>query len=326
MTTSTARAFWTLRPGAGAIREEPLPDLAPGQVRVRSRYGAVSRGTEVLVFQGRVPPSEYARMRCPHQSGEFPGPLKYGYSNVGTVVEGPEWLRGRAVFCLFPHQTEYVLPEAAVIPLPDGVPPERAVLAANLETALNALWDARPQLGDRISVVGGGSVGCLCAYLATRLPGADVELVDIDPARRALAEQLGARFSEPPGARRERDLVLHTSGSEQGLCTALELCAPDTTLLELSWYGDRAVSLPLGQDFHVRRLALRSSQVGTVSPNARPRFRHRERLELALSLCRDAALDCLFSEEAAFDALPRTLERLSRPSPGVVCHRVLYEG
>jgi threonine dehydrogenase-like Zn-dependent dehydrogenase len=321
----SARAFWTVRPGAGEIREEPLPELGADEIRVRTLFSAVSRGTETLVFRGLVPASEYTRMRCPHQRGDFPGPVKYGYSNVGRVVEGPESLRGRAVFCLYPHQTEYVVRASDVVALPPGLPPERAVLGANLETALNAFWDARPLFGERISVVGAGALGCLCAYLAARLPGAEVELIDVRPSRRAVADALGVAFALPDAARRERELVIHTSASAEGLQTALRLAAPERQILELSWYGERTVTLALGGDFHVRRLALRSSQVGTVSPNAGPRWTYAERLALALRLARDPLLDCLIHSQGAFDALPETLARLCEPATDVICHRVVYD-
>jgi threonine dehydrogenase-like Zn-dependent dehydrogenase len=324
MSGPSARAFWTVRPGAGEIREETLPELGAGQVRVRTLFSAVSRGTESLVFRGLVPESEYARMRCPHQRGDFPGPVKYGYSNVGQVVEGPEPLLGRAVFCLYPHQTEYVVAVTDVVPLPPGLPPERAVLGANLETALNAFWDARPLFGERITVVGAGALGCLCAYLAARLPGAEVELCDVRASRRTIAEALGVEFALPDAAQGERDLVIHTSASAEGLQTALRLAARERQILELSWYGARTVTLALGGDFHVRRLTLRSSQVGSVSPNAAARWTYSERLALALRLAQDPRLDRLINEQSAFEALPETLARLSAPEADAICHRVDY--
>ncbi len=288
---------------------------------MQARYGAISRGTETLVFNGRVPVSEYQRMRCPHQVGDFPGPLKYGYVSVGTVKAGSPALAGRLVFCLFPHQSAYVVPESAVLPVPDGVPAERAVLAANMETAVNALWDAAPRVGDRVTVVGGGVLGCLCAYLLSRHPGLEVEVVDVRPERALVAEALGARFALPAAAAVDRDLVVHASGSAAGLRSALGLAAPDSTVLELSWFGDAEVSLPLGGAFHRRRLQLRSSQVGTLSPHARPRFDFRARLALALELCRDPTLDVLFDAESAFESLPELMPRLA---PGL-CHRLRYE-
>jgi hypothetical protein len=320
-----ARAFWVVAPGKGELRAEQLRSPAADEVLVRALYGAVSRGTESLVFHGRVPPSEYQRMRCPHQVGEFPGPVKYGYSSVGVVEEGTPALLGRPVFCLFPHQSAYVVPVHAVLPVPHGVPPERAVLAANMETAINAIWDAAPRLGDRVTVVGGGVVGCLCAYLLSRYPGVTVELVDVRGERAEIARAFGASFALPEGAQQDRDLVVHASGSEAGLCTSLQLAGAEATVLELSWFGDVPVSLPLGAAFHVRRLCLRSSQVGTVSPRARARFDHRARLALALELCHDPLLDRLIDAESRFENLPDSMPELLLPAGGSLCHRLRYD-
>ena len=319
-----ASAFWVVAPGAGEIRRERLPAVTVGSARVRTLFSAISRGTEALVFHGRVPQSEWQRMRAPHQAGNFPAPVKYGYACVGPVVEGARELEGRFVFCLFPHQTEFVVNEESLLVLPQGVPPERAVLAANLETALNALWDARPLVGDRISVVGGGVVGALVTFLASQLLASDVELVDTNPDRRALAEAFGAAFALPEAASPERDLVFHASGSEAGLATALELAQPEASIIELSWYGDRAINLRLGSKFHAGRLKLCSSQVGRVSPRARSRFTHRERLKLALSLCADPKLDVLFEKDVAFAELPRIMPDLLSPQGRALCQRVRY--
>lgn len=318
-----ARSFWVTGPSRGELREEALAAPAANEVLVQALFSGVSRGTEALVYEGRVPPSEYSRMRCPYQAGEFPAPVKYGYASVGRVLDGAAALRGALVFCLFPHQTAYVVPERAVLRVPEGVPPERAVLAANLETALNAVWDAEPRLGDRISVVGAGVVGCLSAYLLARIPGTEVELVDLDPTRATLARSLGVGFAEPARAASERDLVFHASGHAEGARTALSLAGTDASVIELSWFGAGPVSLPLGEEFHVRRLTLRSSQVGGVSPNARRRFDYRARLELALSLLADPRLDALITEESPFEALPETMARLARAA-GPLCHRIKY--
>jgi NADPH:quinone reductase-like Zn-dependent oxidoreductase len=319
-----ARAFWTVASGRGEVLDENLAAPGAGEVLVEAEWSAVSRGTEALVFQGRVPKSEFSRMRCPHQAGDFPAPVKYGYSSVGRVAEGPDELRDRSVFCLYPHQTAYVVPVSAVVPLPDGVPPNRAVLAANLETAVNALWDGAPRLGDRVTVVGAGVVGSLVAYVVRHIAAASVELVDRRPDRAEIARTFGTSFATPESAAGERDLVFHASGTAEGLRTALSLAGHEGVVVELSWFGDAEPSLPLGGAFHSRRLTLRSSQVGSVSPNARGRFTHRSRLELAVSLCSDPALDVLFSSESTLDALPEAMIRLSSSGSGGLCHRVRY--
>ncbi len=323
--SETARAFWIAAPGRGEIREAAVAAPAPGEVRVRALYSGISRGTEGLVFDGQVPESEVDRMRAPFQEGDFPAPVKYGYASVGVVEEGSGALRGQRVFCLHPHQTRYAVPAAAVVPLPEGVPPDRAVLAANLETAVNALWDAGPRLGDRVAVVGAGTVGCLCAALAARIPGTQVQLIDIDPGKEAAAQALGVAFAAPDTAEGEADLVLHASGHADGLRTALELAGFEATVMELSWYGTREVPLPLGRAFHAKRLTLASSQVGSVSPVRRARWSHRRRLALALELLRDARFDALITGESAFDSLPETMARLARDPAGTLCHRIVYD-
>ncbi|SME97843.1 zinc-binding alcohol dehydrogenase [Streptomyces sp. Amel2xC10] len=318
-----ARAFWLGSPGQGEIRDVVLPDPAEGEVVVRSLYSGVSRGTETLVFRGGVPENQHAVMRAPFQEGDFPAPVKYGYLNVGLVEEGPDDLVGRTVFCLYPHQTRYVVPATAVTPVPDTVPAARAVLAGTVETAVNALWDARPLVGDRIAVVGGGMVGCSVAALLARFPGVRVQLVDADPARAKVAEALGVDFAQPADARGGLDLVVHASATEQGLARSLELLSPEGTVLELSWYGDRKVSLPLGEAFHSRRLVIRSSQVGTVSP-ARANRSYADRLALALELLADPALDALVTGESAFEELPEVMPALASGEVPALCHRVRY--
>ncbi|MEU2296404.1 zinc-dependent alcohol dehydrogenase [Streptomyces antibioticus] len=318
-----ARAFWLSSPGQGEIRDVVLPDPAEGEVVVRSLYSGVSRGTETLVFRGGVPENQHAVMRAPFQEGDFPAPVKYGYLNVGLVEEGPDDLVGRTVFCLYPHQTRYVVPATAVTPVPDTVPAARAVLAGTVETAVNALWDARPLVGDRIAVVGGGMVGCSVAALLARFPGVRVQLVDADPARAKVAEALGVGFAQPADALGDLDLVVHASATEQGLARSLELLSPEGTVLELSWYGDRKVSLPLGEAFHSRRLVIRSSQVGTVSP-ARANRSYADRLALALELLADPALDALVTGESAFEELPEVMPRLASGEVPALCHRVRY--
>ncbi|MBZ9640126.1 zinc-binding alcohol dehydrogenase [Streptomyces sp. PSKA30] len=323
--TRSARAFWLRSPGQGEIRDVDLPDPAEGEALVRSLWSGVSRGTETLVFRGGVPESQYAAMRAPFQEGDFPGPVKYGYLNVGLVEEGPAHLAGRTVFCLYPHQTRYVVPAAAVTPVPDDVPAERAVLAGTVETAVNALWDAAPLVGDRIAVVGGGMVGCSVAALLARFPGVRVQLVDADPGRAKVAEALGVDFASPEDALGECDLVVHASATEQGLARSLELLTAEGTVIELSWYGDRRVSLPLGEAFHSRRLVVRSSQVGTVSPARRASRTYADRLALALDLLADPALDALVTGECAFGELPDVLPRLASGEIPALCHRVRYE-
>ncbi|MBI3047288.1 MAG: zinc-binding alcohol dehydrogenase [Acidobacteria bacterium] len=324
MQREEARAFWVVAPGRGEIRTEPLGAPSDGEVLVQTLYSGISRGTEALVFGGQVPRSEWHRMRAPFQAGDFPAPVKYGYASVGRVERGPGALAGRTVFVLHPHQTRFIVPADAVHPLPDEVPPARAVLAANLETAINGLWDGRPHVGDRIAVIGAGAVGCLAAWLASRIAGCEVELVDVSPQRAAVAEALGVRFAEPPAAGRDADLVIHASGNPSGLALALELAAVEATIVEVSWFGDRDVALPLGGPFHARRLTIASSQVGRVAASQRARWDTRRRMQLALRLLADPALDALITGESDFETLPEVMARLVRAPGDTLCHRIRY--
>jgi threonine dehydrogenase-like Zn-dependent dehydrogenase len=320
----SARALWITGPGRAEIRNERLDAPRDDEVLVRTLYSGISRGTETLVFMGAVPKSEFDRMRAPFQAGDFPAPVKYGYINVGVVEAGTETLVGRTVFCLYPHQTHYVVPANAVHALPENVPAERAVLAANLEAAVNAVWDAAPAVGAHIAVVGAGTLGCLVAWLAAAHAGCDVELIDIDASKAAPAEALGVPFRTPDEATRDADIVIHASGTEQGLATALALAGFEATVLEISWYGDRVVSVPLGAAFHSQRLTLKSSQVSAIAPAQRARWSHRRRMELVLELLGDARLDALITGESPFEALPDVLTRLSQAPRGTLCHRIHY--
>jgi 2-desacetyl-2-hydroxyethyl bacteriochlorophyllide A dehydrogenase len=322
----SASAFWLSAPGHGEIRDVQLTPPGDGDVVVRTLCSGVSRGTETLVFRGGVPASQHASMRAPFQDGEFPAPVKYGYLNVGVVEHGPAELLGRTVFCLYPHQTRYVVPARSVTVVPDSVPAKRAVLAGTIETAVNAVWDAAPMLGDRIAVIGAGMVGCGVAALLVGFPGARVQLVDVDSTRAEVAAALGVDFASPEEAAEDCDLVVHASATEQGLTRALELLAPEGTVLELSWYGDRRVSVPLGENFHSRRLVVRASQVGTIPRAQRSRRTYASRMALALDLLANPAFDALVTGESAFEELPEVLPRLASGELAALCHRIVYGG
>jgi NADPH:quinone reductase-like Zn-dependent oxidoreductase len=320
-----AHAFWVCGPRRGAILPVAVGSPAAGEVLVRTLHSGVSRGTETLVLRGGVPADQRAVMRAPFQEGDLPGPVKYGYLNVGVVEDGPPHLVGRVVFCLYPHQTRYVVPADAVVPVPDGVPATRAVLAGTVETAVNALWDAGPLVGDRVTVVGAGMVGCCVARLLAGIPGVDVQLVDVDPARSAVAAALGVAYRLPDEAATGRDLVVHTSATAAGLQRSLELLAPEGTVVELSWYGDRPVELSLGGAFHSSRLTVRASQVGAVPPARRGSRTTRDRLVLALDLLHDPAFDAVVTGSSPFDDLPDVMSRLADGSLPALCHRIDYE-
>ena len=308
--TRVARAIWYAKKGVAELRAAPLPRPQPGEALVRTLFSGISRGTERLVFNGAVGQSEWERMRGPNQEGAFSFPVKYGYCATGVVEEGPSELAGRTVFCLHPHQDFFNMSVAALVPVPDGVPARRATLTANMETALNALWDGGAGPGDRIVVVGAGVVGLLVTSLAARLPGAEVTVVDVDQGRLPVVESLGGRFARPEQAPRDADIVFHASATAAGLNTAIKCAGFEGTIVEMSWYGDKTVSVDLGGAFHSRRLKLVSSQVGQVATSRRPRWDYRRRVEAAVRLLAVPALDALVAEEIAFEDAPRELPRI----------------
>jgi len=319
-----AQALWYVGPGKAEIRAEAIAPPGAGEVRLRACFSALSRGTERLVFAGRVPESEFTRMRAPFMDGSFPFPVKYGYAMVARIEEGRAALKRRLCFSLHPHQTVFNIPEKNIVLLPQHLPPERAVLAANMETALNAVWDGNPGPADRIAVVGAGVLGLLVAWLCARMPGTQVTVVDINPERAAIAQKFGAAFAAPDKAPEGCDLVVHTSASAAGLATALRLAGDEATVLELSWYGADAVTVPLGDVFHSRRLRLVSSQVGQVAPSHRPRWDYQRRLSAALDLLADPALDALLEPAIPFADLPARLPGVLAPASGGLCQLIDY--
>lgn len=318
------QALWYQSPAKAVLKSYELPNELDGTVRVKSTFGAISRGTEALVFHGNVPEREYDRMRAPFQEGDFPFPVKYGYATVGVVQDGPPDLIDQSVFCLYPHQNAFVVPAPAVTPIPASVPPARAVLAANMETALNAIWDADLKSGMTVSVIGAGVVGLLIAYAAKTVAGCRVEVIDTDAGKSKASSALNIPFTSPDAALAERDVVFHVSATSAGLTSALQLCRFEGTVIEVSWFGDTPVSLPLGEDFHSKRLTIRCSQVGSVSPAKRITTSHADRLAFALSLLDNPALDVLFNHDIDFLTLPSALPALFEPGSGVLCPRIVY--
>jgi len=317
-----ATAYWTEAPGRASLQSEPVPDPGPGDVLVRTLYTGVSRGTESIVFRGEVPRSEWDRMRAPFQQGDFPGPVKYGYLNVGTVERGTTELVGRTVFTLYPHQSAFVVPGSAVAVVPDDVPARRAVLAGAVETAVNILWDAAPLVGDRVTVIGAGMIGCAVARLAHGIPGVDVAVVDVDRAKRDVCERLGVTYAHPENAPEDRDLVIDTSGSSGGLQLAIDTAALEGEIVEASWFGDRAASVQLGGAFHSRRLTIRSSQVGMVAPRRRANRTTGDRLGLALQLLRDSTFDNLLTGDSSWRDLPDVMAGIAAGSSPGLCHTI----
>lgn len=319
-----ATAYWTTAREHGELRPEELPARGSDEALVRALYSGISKGTEMVVHAGAVPPRVAEEMRAPHQEGHFPGPVKFGYLSVGVVEEGPEGWAGQRVFCLNPHQDRYVVPVSSLTKIPDDVPSRRAVLTGTVETAVNALWEAGPRLGDRIAVVGAGLVGGMVATLLRTFPLQRLQLVDLDPGRKHLADSLGVDFARPDDALADCDIVFHCSASQEGLERSLQLVGDEGDVIEMSWYANREVTLPLGEDFHARRLSIRASQVGVVARARRHRRTSADRLDLAVSLLKDPVFDAFLTGTSRFAELPGTVQDLAHGKLEALCHVIEY--
>jgi len=323
--TDTGEALVYVAPQRAELQEVPLPAMEPGMVEVRTTHSALSRGTERLVFEGRVPESEWERMRAPFQEGAFPFPVRYGYAAAGIVEAGPEAMLGRRVFALHPHQTRFRLPAGAVVAIPDAVPSGRAVLAANAETALNGIWDADLSPGESVLVVGAGLLGCLIAAFLARRDDLSVTVSDVIVQRGNILSDFPVTFLPPEEVPPGFDVAFHTSASDAGLATALGALGFEGRAIELSWYGDRPVRVALGAAFHSQRLTIRSSQVGHVAPSRRASTSRRDRLEMALSGLDDGRIDAFLTGEVAFAELPTALARLLAPEADGIATRIIYD-
>ncbi len=307
----TARALWHNSPFDSTLRREVLADSKDGELLLRSMFSLVSQGTERLVACGAVPESLYGSMRVPYMGGNFSFPVKYGYALVGEVLnQGHPW-QGRAVFVMHPHQDYCVVAQRDCFCLPANVSPRSAVLAANLETAVTALWDARPLLGERVLVVGFGLLGALTALLLKRFPGLDLWISEPNSYRKDLAKKMGFHLWEGQHVG-EFDLCVHSSATEDGLQMALDVLGREGRVLELSWYGNKRSALSLGEAFHHKRLRIISSQVAHLPSDMQARWGYARRKELVFKLLHSSDWRLLPDAELGLEDLPSFFKALRK--------------
>ncbi|MEM9671559.1 MAG: zinc-binding alcohol dehydrogenase [Bacteroidota bacterium] len=306
MTDTTA--LWHLSERESSIRSQSLPPLKTDECLIESLFSLVSSGTETLVANGQVPAELQDSMQVPYMEGSFGFPLKYGYSLVGKVIEGSENLVDRYVHLLHPHQQHCVVKETDVTVIPEGIPPQRAVLASNLETALNAVWDSHLSAGDRVLVVGMGLIGSLVALLASQFPATQIRVAETDPTRQSLAREQGFSLYDPSDT--PFDVAFHSSGSSTGLQTAIDAVGYEGQVIELSWYGTRSAEVKLGGSFHQQRKQIISSQVSQLPAHRQARWDYRRRKQTVLDLLQDDGWDDFLTATVDFTDVPALFDQL----------------
>ncbi len=314
-----SRSLWLTAPKMVEFRTETIPPPGSGEIRVQTIASALSQGTEMLVYRGEVPVD--LPLDLPALSGSFAFPIKYGYATVGRVLDlGDDvtgFARGDAVFVHHPHQSTFVVPTnpadgPAPVRLPDDLDPLLGLFVANLETAVNVLLDSGIRLGETALVFGQGTVGLLIAQLLRHAGAGQVIVVDPLERRRTLAFKLGVDVALEPGSEmlervmeltegRGADVAIEVSGSGAALQSAIESVAVEGTVVVVSWYGTKTVSLALGEHFHRGRVRIRSSQVGRISPELSARWDHARRLRLSVELLPRLELSELISHRFRFD-------------------------
>ncbi|MEN0004557.1 MAG: zinc-binding alcohol dehydrogenase [Bacteroidota bacterium] len=302
-----SNALWHLSSSTSSLLSSAIPAPKEGQCLVKSEFSLISLGTERLVASGAVPVDLHQNMRVPYMEGSFELPVKYGYSLVGQVVTQGYPLSGKKVHLMHPHQSYCIVEAEALTLIPEKVPIRRAVLASNLETAVNAVWDSQVQIGDRVLVVGFGMIGALTALLLQQIAGVEVYIAERLPQRRALAQQLDFQLL---AEETDFDITFHTSSSSSGLQMAIDRLGYEGTSVELSWYGTKEVSMQLGASFHQQRKRLIASQVGQVPGSKQNRWDYRRRKQLVFQLLQQEKFDQLLTHEISLSEAPALFGKL----------------
>ncbi|MEM9277847.1 MAG: zinc-binding alcohol dehydrogenase [Pseudomonadota bacterium] len=319
-------------PYKAAIETVQIPEIKAENVLLKTLFSGISRGTESLVYAGKVPESEWKRMRCPFMSGSFAFPVTYGYACVCEVIglgEKTSGLKpGDRVFVLHPHQDIFSVPESSCNLLPPSIPTSRAVLSANMETALNAVWDAEISGNPFCAIIGAGVVGLITAHAVRKVAGLDPVIFDLKPEKERHATEMGFRFINSSGIDKTEiqdfELIFHTSASAGGLQSAIDMAAFEAKIIEMSWYGENPVSLNLGGAFHSKRLKILSSQVGTIASAKRNKLDYAGRMQQAITLLDDPRLDTLLGSAIDFHDLPNHLHDIFSPQSDVLCQVIEY--
>lgn len=322
-----SKSLWFKNQFHAVMETEMLPVLPPNKKKnsclIKTLFTAISPGTEYLVYSGGVPKKLYVEMRCPYMGGDFSFPIKYGYSLVGQVLDGPTSLKGKLIHTLHPHQDYARISAEDVYVIPDGISPQRATLASNMETALNAIWDSGVNIGDKVLIVGFGIIGSLIARILSFIPQVEVDVLDVQPAKITLIEQLGFSIYKEE-KEKKYDLAFHTSGSGPGLQTSINNVGLEGKIIETSWYGDKEVNLCLGETFHSQRKLIISSQVSHLPACKSARWDYKRRKEVVFQLLLHPEFDAHITHTIAFHNLPKLFQSLKKNRCQELSYLVYY--
>jgi 2-desacetyl-2-hydroxyethyl bacteriochlorophyllide A dehydrogenase len=328
---TAARAVRFVEPHLVDLVDIEVPMLSSGEVLVRAEFSGISGGTEMLAYRGeldsRIPRDE----TLGGLQGSFEYPFMYGYSVVGTVeAAGSDFTEGESVFAFHPHQTRFVVSAADVVSIGE-CDRRAATLFPLVETALQVSLDTGIRQREVAAVVGLGPVGILTAILLTR-SGAVVVGSDPKPWRREAAQSCGLETVEPEElgdavrastGGRGADFIVEVTGNPNVLGESLGLLSTEGVAIVVSWYGQKPVTLPLGADFHRRRLEIRSSQVSTIGRRA-ARWDRARRLDTTRGLLTELPLSELASHTFPFEQAPEAYAAIDRGDEGVVHVALAY--
>ena len=297
MDNYTAQSFWVNKK-RGSIKKELLnQSLGNDELLVKAYYSGISYGTEKIVHDSQVPANQYEFMRAPHQVGEFNKEVKYGYLSVGKVVVGPKSMMNKMVYTMFPHQSMYILKSSLATLIPSHIPYKRALLTANMETAINAMWDSQPSIGDNTYVIGAGIVGILMAYVLSSTFGIKVTVIDNNASKKKLCKFFNIDFENNINCIKDPDIIFECSGNASVLSDLINNSTLETKICILSWYGKQQSKIKMGENCFSRRLEIIFSQVGNITPIQSKKWDNLSRRALALKLLDNKKLDSLIDKQ-----------------------------
>lgn len=336
MSETRASQLWFTAPFSVEVREVTLPAPAADEVVVRTRYSAVSAGTELLLYRGQMPGSMSldATLSSLQQSSGYP--LQYGYACVGEVQQtgrdvDPDW-QGRQVFSFQPHASHFLATTDQLIAVPDDLSAQAAVFLPNMETAVNLVQDGQPLIGERVVVLGQGIVGLLLSGLLARFPLADLAAVEGQPDRQDLARTFGVKDVYSPDeatravasssdgypAMADADLIYEVSGQPEALNLAIALSGFASRIVIGSWYGSKRVPIDLGGKAHRNRLQLITSQVSTLAPGLSGRWDKQRRYHLAWDMIRATDTAQLITHNLPLEEAEWLYKQLHEEASGIM--------